>query len=245
LGCAAASIACGHTVDDPTASHGVGGDADSPPSTGAAGDAGPSSQAGSGAATGSGGAPVVVILDTPSQSGSAGAAPKPLPVPHAALPCENPRPLSSGGGYEQCDDYSLRRSKPEACVSVLPRDEPASGLLFDECERDTDCAAAANGYCVIGQCSYGCVVDEDCGEGQLCYCGELIGACQIAGCKSDADCPSDYPCTGNPRAADSVEFLCQTPLDECQTDRDCNRLDARMFCGSDGTRRLCLRNMVG
>lgn len=167
------------------------------------------------------------------------------PQPHPAKACANPVPLPSGGGYQECEDGSLRRPQPAACVSALPRSEPVTDRVFDECEADADCIAQANGYCFIGTCYYGCVTDAECPAEQLCFCDDLIGHCQNSACASDADCPTGYPCTGNRVNASEVDFRCQSPLDECQTDGDCNQFDSRMHCQSDGTRRLCVRRYVG
>jgi hypothetical protein len=182
-------------------------------------------------------------MEPVTEAGSGGT--KPEPEAHAASPCEAPQPLPGGGGFEVCKDGSLRRHEAAACLSALPRAEPVSGAIYEECVYDADCTETANGYCVVGACYYGCTTDADCGYG-VCFCGEVIGTCQGAQCRSDADCPSDYPCSGNRlTGTDNVELVCQTPTDACQTDADCDPSQPRVHCVSDGTRRLCVRDWVG
>jgi hypothetical protein len=155
-------------------------------------------------------------------------------------------PLPDGGGFEVCEDTSLRRHESTACPSVLPRSEPVSGAVYDECVYDADCTESANGYCVIGACYYGCTIDAECGTGAMCFCGPVIGSCVAAGCRNDADCAPDYPCTGNPlTGAGKPDFVCQTPTDNCQTDADCKPVHPRVHCVSNGTRRICIIDRVG
>jgi hypothetical protein len=226
--------ACGHTSSRPAPPEDDSGGAASGGRSSTVAGAPPTSG-------GSGGANV----QPPAAAGAPSEA-QPEPVPHPAEPCESARPSSTGGGFEICDDGSMRRHEPSTCLSSVPRSEPASGIVYDECARDADCTERAHGYCVIGACYYGCVQDSDCGESQVCFCRDPIGTCESAGCRSDADCPPDYPCTGNQRPpGGSVIFACQTPLDECQADSDCEDPDPRMHCVLvEGTRR-CVRDLTG
>lgn len=170
---------------------------------------------------------------------------QPLPEPHAAKPCDNPQPFEAGGGYLVCEDKSLRIGERSACPTTLPREAPTEPLFFAECALDVDCTASAHGFCAYGQCRYGCVSDDECGEGELCFCRADVGACVHASCRSDADCPADYPCTGNlPFGTDVAGFRCQTPIDTCQSDYDCP--GPRMHCWVDeNDRRTCVRDPVG
>lgn len=197
-----------------------------------------------------GNAPVVAFGGTsnspePVPSGQAGTPSEPRP--HAAEPCEDPQPSPYGGGFEHCADGSFRRPQPAACVSALPRNEPVKDKLLDECEHDADCTEKAHGSCELGECLYGCVLDSECEEGQVCLCGSVIGRCQYVGCRSDADCSADYPCTGNVQKLDPyLEVQCQTPLDECQSDNDCgNSLDFHWHCVSEDGQRRCRHIYIG
>jgi hypothetical protein len=193
---------------------------------------------------GSAGLPIQLVVggaaDIPADPST-----QPLPEPHAAKPCDNPQPYVAGGGYLVCDDHSLRIGERSACPTTLPREAPTEPLFFEECALDVDCTASAHGFCAYGQCKYGCVSDDECGENELCFCGADVGACVHADCRSDADCPADYPCTGNlPFGTDVAGFLCQTPIDTCQSDYDCP--GPRMHCWTDENgARACIRDPVG
>jgi len=232
-----ASFACGSTQrGEPSGTAGSVGE------SGAANDAhagaAPGGSGGSGPAAGTGGSAGLQVApdgDPPTE---------PPPEPHAAMPCDDAQPYELGGGYLVCEDKSLRIGERSACPTTLPRAAPTDPLFFEECALDVDCTAAAHGSCEYGQCKYGCVSDDECAAGELCFCGADVGKCVAAGCRSDADCPADYPCTGNlPFGSDAASFNCQTPLDECESDYDCP--GARMHCGSDGERRYCYRDLVG
>jgi hypothetical protein len=99
---------------------------------------------------------------------------------------------------------------------------------------DTDCVALPEGRCLTipgvsapcgpGQpstvCVYGCTVDEDCGDGQICVCGVPTGRCVAAGCTTNADCDGLY-CASNGSPDTLTAFTCQTPRDTCMIDADC------------------------
>lgn len=230
-----AGTACGHATGDEQPAELAGAGAPSAPT----------GHENAGTANGAG-APSLAEAPTIDSGGTApiDGSPGAPAEPHAARPCENPQPYPLGGGYLVCEDKSLRRAEPSACTTTLPRESPTEPLFFDDCALDTDCSASAHGFCAYGQCKYGCVSDDECGQGELCFCAADVGKCVAAGCRSDADCPADYPCTGNlPFGFDAAEFVCQTPFDECESDYDCP--GARMHCQSDGQHRSCVHDQVG
>lgn len=249
LAAGALTFACGSTRrGEPVGAAGNLGESGAPEeasragaSSSGSGGAGP--QAGTGAVAGG---PVVILTPTDGVAGVSGTPEEPVITPHAAAPCDDPQPFAAGGGYLVCQDKSLRLGERSACPSVLPRDRPTEPLFYEDCALDVDCTASAHGFCAYGQCKYGCVSDDECGQNELCFCTAEIGKCVSADCRSDADCPADYPCTGNlPFGIDAASFSCQTPLDGCQSDYDCP--GARVHCRvtEDGTRRACIRDTVG
>jgi hypothetical protein len=73
-------------------------------------------------------------------------------------------------------------------------------------------------------CEYGCVNDDECGAGQVCFCDNPVGRCVSASCATDADCPGSV-CVGTMNAAPcggtSVQLACAQVADECLSESDC------------------------
>ena len=199
---------------------------------------------GAGSADGNG---VAGSADGKGSAGSAGGGAGTAPTAHSARDCENPSPRARGGGYSVCGDGSLRRASAAACESSLPRAKADLPLVFSACTSDNDCTSAPHGYCAYGACEYGCVEDAECSAGEACFCGEAIGKCIPAGCHGDADCPADLPCTAfqAPGFTTPDTLSCQSPLDECVTDAQCNSLNPRVSCKVQETHRICYRDTVG
>ena len=165
--------------------------------------------------------------------------------------CANPSPQMVDGvdtGYDLCDAGFLRRRAVVECPSDVPRMNQTCGPIEPEggssCSTDADCTAKANGYCTMGGfdpscwCNYGCTVDADCGDGQICLCGDPVGQCVTASCTTDADCGDGLLCTSyvsNPGCG-GTGFACQVPTDECAGSTDC--ADGAE-CSYDGTRHYC------
>ena len=172
------------------------------------------------------------------------------------LSCRNPAPVlghdGSDSGYVSCEGDFLHRRERRACASRLPRAEavdPGMATTVD-CATDADCEHLPHGHCErtsaywTGQrvtCLAGCVEDTDCGENQVCLCGDPVGTCINAACKSDAEC-SGLLCTADPLVDTctsgtlSAYFSCQKPNDTCRSDADCESPN-RCFSGQDGPRR--------
>ncbi|HWB74460.1 MAG TPA: hypothetical protein VG755_05885, partial [Nannocystaceae bacterium] len=144
--------------------------------------------------------------------------------------CANPQPILQGGadamvptGFVLCDGGFVHREQKLDCIYVAD-DTPCGveGDPLNECASDLDCTASPNGYCNVEgmdggcTCSYGCITDEDCGAGSICYCRNTFTECVPATCITDADC-GGYDCV-----YDSAQgFACRTPFDECVSDSDC------------------------
>jgi len=183
----------------------------------------------------------------------------PGPPPHAAV-----KELLIGDrptGYAYTKEGVLHRPSQTTCPSLLPRSQPiVSGrerrrlrlpphavppeLGEDGCRFDRDCTQFPNGYCVETlpagntHCAYGCVGDSECPDG-ICLCDEPVGRCVHASCRVDRNCAPGLCAIYSPSpgcwSADG--FACQSPLDECRTDSDCDP----NYCGwnAETRRRVC------
>ena len=145
------------------------------------------------------------------------------------FPCEDP--VVVGAGYERCKNGTLHRPTIQKCESSLPRPAPIDPAVGSSCFSDTDCTAMPNGYCrsnsggqIPGNhCFYGCQTDAECGDGQICVCGEPVGNCAVATCTSDAECGDGLRCQSYDwsNGCGLTGFACQTFDDKCGGDGDC------------------------
>ena len=175
----------------------------------------------------------------------------PSQVNLATLACAAPV-VSLGGGWERCSNGIVHRPVIGECSSPLPRsrslplnpafappaadaglDAPAACLEAGQCcQQDSDCTASPHGYCEndfsdgripVNYCQYGCVADSECGVGEVCLCGDPVGACVPSPCTSDADC-NGLACTTYEAfpGCGGIAISCQTPEDTCGSDADCS-----------------------
>jgi hypothetical protein len=156
-----------------------------------------------------------------------------FPVAGNQFPCENPIAIEASPGFVTCDNGMTARQSAQTCPSPLPRPEPAPNSAPDagECQYDTDCTAAPNGYCVGYEydgavpgayCSYGCTNDAECGAGFLCECGDPVGYCVPTQCHSEADCSPGFHCASYDSGGCGTEgYACQQAQDACATLVDC------------------------
>jgi hypothetical protein len=166
------------------------------------------------------------------------------------FPCENPTTTGAGSGFATCDNGAVVRESVQQCGSSLPRPEAqAATLATGGCMYDSDCTEQANGYCAVNTfpggdasgayCYYGCTSDAECGEGNICVCGEPVGRCAQAKCSSDNDCGEGFHCASYDASGgcDIQGFVCQKPNDECLVNADC----AGALCRFDETKgaRVC------
>lgn len=153
--------------------------------------------------------------------------------PSEVVACTNPVDL--GGGFFTCDEGYTHRSAAEECPSSVPRDfqigDPTVCSLEEGCcQMDSDCTAA-NAFCQYwsgegegSSCMKGCVSDADCGNDEICQCGDPMGRCTTAECASDADCPGEARCASfatDDGCGPWTRFSCQTADDECASNADC------------------------
>ena len=170
------------------------------------------------------------------------------------------------GGFVLCASGVVHRPSTSQCWSDLaPDDGPMGpiGIASAECQTNRDCTLAPYGQCVLTAgpggtnlaivCQYGCTQDSDCGDAQICLCGDPVGRCVEAQCSSDAACPSGVPCQKTVVegicGANTTTFRCG-PL--CKVDADCSETPSYVckegscrsnsICGRpflvDGTARL-------
>ncbi|MEQ9322731.1 MAG: ferritin-like domain-containing protein, partial [Polyangiaceae bacterium] len=170
-------------------------------------------------------------------------------VDEPAFQCTGSEPILSQGqetGYESCSEGYMHRASAVTCGSSLPRAAACESSFpeGDSCTQDSDCTEQPNGYCNVDDfgggncyCSYGCTADADCGDGQICVCGEPVGRCVKADCKTDGDCAGDLLCTTyvTEPGCGGTAFACQTAEDECAQDADCDSGE-QCTLDSDGVR---------
>lgn len=146
-------------------------------------------------------------------------------------PCKNPKDL--GNGIITCDGFDHR---PEAvtCKSSVPRPgkiDPPPGGGAGSCDEDADCTEKPYGFCRSGgggevpggYCVYGCTKDSECGDNQICLCGDPVGQCVQASCTRDADCGAGFLCKSydSSGGCSFTSFTCQSAADTCGSDADC------------------------
>lgn len=161
------------------------------------------------------------------------------------FPCEGPTPASGHDhGYVQCEGGWSHRVEAAECPNMLPTSgscsaDPNGGSA--ECVVDTDCKETPYGRCGSDfaggcVCVYGCVVDADCDDGEICVCGEVIGSCAPASCKEDADCESEL-CASYDEECGPSGFACQSREDDCASTADC---PSGQTCYWTGDHRACV-----
>jgi hypothetical protein len=164
--------------------------------------------------------------------------------------CLNPTPILVGGqdtGYDLCAGGVTRRRAIKTCPSLLPRTTPNpcdyDGGVQGACRTDQDCTSVPYGLCNPNQagcyCQGGCVADSDCPSGEICECGDPVGACVPADCNAGT-CAPGFDCadfTANPGCPGKT-FACTTPQDTCFSDSDCDG-GACSLTRPSGTSRSC------
>jgi hypothetical protein len=129
--------------------------------------------------------------------------------------------------------------------NVMPCDPDESCPQEGTCQTDADCAGVPYGSCQsFGQlarfdCVAGCVTDADCGAGEACVCGPVIGQCIQASCRTDDDC-GGYQCAQfydlfGIGCGEPMQLACQTPDDQCRSTSDCSAGDFGNCSAADGT----------
>jgi hypothetical protein len=161
-------------------------------------------------------------------------------------------PAGASGG--QAPEGVHHRPPSVTCEPFTPREGSRigpidwdGGLWGYECAFDADCTERPHGYCYTYEdvatsystCRYGCVSDVDCDPGQVCDCGWIANECVRAGCVTDAECGAGLclRTSYNDGCGHRTVYQCQTALDACARDADC---DGHQVCAWDGTRHACM-----
>lgn len=189
--------------------------------------------------------------------------------PGMDAPCRNPTPLLGPNGeptgYVNCDGGTVHRTERMDCPSAIPRQTPcqAGTYFYDSgipvCTLDSDCTAAANGYCSdsprsineppVCHCVYGCVRDSDCEPGQICLCGDPTGRCVPSSCSSDQDCGQalclSYEAAPGCSYPPALAFACESLSDTCVSNVDCSSAgtilgSSNMYCSLVNGARACV-----
>ena len=208
-----------------------------------------------------------VALDSTTPVTDAGSTPAPSgPLALCAQAASFPTiaGTSRDTGYFACEGGWYHRAERKECPSIVPRSGVLTGHDGKTCE-DSSCTERPNGFCnyvwaAVGvpggyspmgsvECSYGCVSDDECSAGQVCFCDDPVGRCVPAACQSDSDCPGSL-CVGTATpegcigsALDRVYFACARAEDECLSGRDCGQSEG---CeqGSEAESRRCVNQGV-
>ena len=153
--------------------------------------------------------------------------------------CESPAVLRNamGGptGYVRCENGGIDRVGPAACDGPPPGDACGLSDLSERgggsnCLHDADCTEGDWGRCLenlggesnLCDCVYGCSVDTDCSETQVCLCDEHGSKCIEARCRAGSECDSEicgigeYDLPGC-SIAGYTRAACRTPNDTCRT----------------------------
>ncbi len=163
-------------------------------------------------------------------------------------------------GFETCTDGSKRRRAVLECPTERTSDvSPCMpGFGPPQCMSDAECTDEPLGYCANAHnltgycgCYYGCRNDSDCGAGEICECGIVVGRCLPASCTTNQDCEPGFGCvasvTGsasptciNLNPALATTYACQSADDECSGNQECpGGQNATGVCLLDGDHRVC------
>ena len=130
--------------------------------------------------------------------------------------------------------------------------EPCGDVSFGGLPPSVSCKEFELGYCSLDEggsypgaaaCRSGCIVDEDCGKGHVCECGNpespTGGVCvPTDNCHTDAECLPGFFCTTYAGSCGSTGYACLTPNDQCRSSEDCAPHDDCAF-GAEGPFRSC------
>lgn len=146
-----------------------------------------------------------------------------------AIPQSHSR-ISGWSGLVRCDDGFEHRMQDVGCFDPRRRGTCKRGDAGD-CSRDGQCDAQPYGRCdmmVSGcRCAYGCKVDADCNDNEVCLCPTEIGEdakCVRASCSTLEQC--DNGLCGAAKAmspcGETIQFACSDSTNVCRVDADCD-----------------------
>lgn len=161
----------------------------------------------------------------------------PLPAPAPVTTSKKPAPPTSKlVGYQNVDG-AVNRLGPATCSAEVPQPQCRGDESHQRCSKDSDCTEHPHGRCAsgVGQigtycgCLYSCTKDAECGEGEVCVCGDAIttphggSVCAKAACTRAADC-GDQPCgvsSYHNGCGRQVKLQCRQSDDACKSAAEC------------------------
>jgi hypothetical protein len=142
--------------------------------------------------------------------------------------------LPQGGGSGV--PMGLPRATGESCTGTP---EVCDAYQYGFCQQG---AVMGGPDPVLSICLSGCVVDADCGAGNICACGypssPTGGVCEPSECQTDDDCQPGYLCASYRGGCAGDGFACQTPNDTC-TYEMCTGLQSCKPVGAADGHREC------
>lgn len=155
--------------------------------------------------------------------------------------CEQSTPILADdgepSGYEGCAAGPVHRAEAVECRidPALPGGCPDSPQANSTCELDADCSEpeekcrpSTTEALVSCSCEQvpGCENDDDCEQGQACFCDGWGSRCIPADCRNDDDCSDGSLCAlyDEPQVCQSRfrRLTCVGADDACQSDDDCD-----------------------
>ena len=150
-----------------------------------------------------------------------------------------------GNGIIKCEEGILNRTTASSC-----EDKKANYVAPIGCDTiscDGPLSFCANYETTAGlppdapdfHCVTGCLVDSDCGDNQICQCGDPIGQCVDASCSANSDCKTDELCVANPAAHNGcfndTSFQCMSAKAACTSNADCTNENEYCNYKEDGS----------
>lgn len=161
--------------------------------------------------------------------------PRPAPTV-VATSKKRPPPAPELVGYQN-DGGAVNRLGPSTCSAEIPQPQCKGTERHQRCKTDADCTEHPHGRCTSGAgqigtycgCQYSCTSDDECGDGEVCVCGDAIttphggSICAPAACTKAADC-GDQPCgvsSYHNGCGRQVKLQCRGAEDACESATDC------------------------
>jgi hypothetical protein len=142
---------------------------------------------------------------------------------NGAIPFSSQDPLIISGqltGFYFLKDETLAigsrtliRREVKDCPSLVPRTNvgcPANRSQGAQCTVDHNCTEQPRGYCFHSgmvatcTCQYGCKMDSECAQNQICVCADPVGYCAASTCGANSICGAKKSCVATALPNDVV-----------------------------------------